>query len=84
MDGQLDPVKQDIRNIQERIVRYEQKLAVAEQAGNKEEEKSLINLLNSLQETENILLCSQAPSKPCLQLVHSGLPVFTSFCAPFS
>ena len=42
MDGQLDPVKQDIRNIQERIVRYEQKLAVAEQAGNKEEEKSLI------------------------------------------
>ena len=84
MDGQLDPVKQDIRNIQERIVRYEQKLAVAEQAGNKEEEKSLINLLSSLQEKENILLRSQAPSKPRLQLVHSGLPVFTSFCAPFS
>ncbi|KAL3161583.1 hypothetical protein ABBQ32_010444 [Trebouxia sp. C0010 RCD-2024] len=63
MDGQLDPVKQDIRNIQERIVRYEQKLAVAEQAGNKEEEKSLINLLSSLQEKENILLRSQAPSQ---------------------
>ncbi|KAL3140370.1 hypothetical protein ABBQ38_004631 [Trebouxia sp. C0009 RCD-2024] len=62
VDGQLDPVKQDIRNIQERIVRYEQKLAVAEQAGNKEEEKSLINLLSSLQEKENILLRSQAPS----------------------
>ena len=75
MDGQLDPVKQDIRNIQERIVRYEQKLAVAEQAGNKEEEKSLITLLSSLQEKENILLRSQAPSKPCLQLVHTGLPV---------
>ena len=77
MDGQLDPVKQDIRNIQERIVRYEQTLAVTEQAGNKEEEKSLINLLSSLQEKENILLRSQAPSKPCLQLVHTGLPVFT-------
>ncbi|KAL3142234.1 hypothetical protein ABBQ38_002579 [Trebouxia sp. C0009 RCD-2024] len=63
MDGQLDPVKQDICNIQERIVRYEQKLAVAEQAGNKEEEKSLINLLSSLQEKENILLRSQAPSQ---------------------
>ena len=75
MDGQLDPVKQDIRNIQERIVRYEQKLAVAEQAGNKEEENSLINLLSSLQEKENILLRSQAASKPCLQLVHSGLLV---------
>ncbi|KAL3160359.1 hypothetical protein ABBQ32_14129 [Trebouxia sp. C0010 RCD-2024] len=63
MDDQLDPVKQDIRNIQERIVRYEQKLAVAEQAGNKEEEKSLINLLSSLQEKENILLRSQAPRR---------------------
>lgn len=70
MDGQLDPVKQDIRNIQERIVRYEHKLALAEQAGNKEEEKSLINLLSSLQEEKNILLRSQAPSKPCTQLVH--------------
>ena len=84
MDGQLDPVKQDIRNIQERIVRYEQKLAVAEQAGNKEEEKSLINLLSSLQEKENILLRSQAPSKPCFQLVHTGSPVFKSCCIPFS
>ena len=82
MDGQLDPVKQDIRNIQERIVRYEQKLAVAEQAGNKEEEKSLINLLSRLQEEKNILLRSQAASKPCLQLVHGGSPVFTSCCTP--
>ena len=75
MDGQLDPVKQDIRNIQERIVRYEQKLAVAEQAGNKEEEKPLINLLSGLQEEKNILLQNQASSKPCLQLVLTSLPV---------
>ncbi|KAL3159354.1 hypothetical protein ABBQ32_14138 [Trebouxia sp. C0010 RCD-2024] len=70
MDGQLDPVKQDIRNIQERIVRYEQKLAVAEQAGNKEEERklfdmllSLNNQLSGLQEEKNILLRSQAPRR---------------------
>ncbi|KAL3141481.1 hypothetical protein ABBQ32_005043 [Trebouxia sp. C0010 RCD-2024] len=69
MDGQLDPVKQDIRNIQERIVRYEQKLAVAEQAGNKEEERklfdmllSLNNQLSGLQEEKNILLRRQAPN----------------------
>ena len=79
MDGQLDPVKQDMRNIQERIVRYEQKLSIAEQAGNKEEERklfdmllSLNNQLSGLQEEKNILLRSQAPSKPCLQLVHAG------------
>ncbi|KAL3162818.1 hypothetical protein ABBQ32_009275 [Trebouxia sp. C0010 RCD-2024] len=91
MDGQLDPVKQDIRNVQERIVRYEQKLAVAEQAGNKEEERklfdmllSLNNQLSGLQEEKNILLRSQAPSKPYLWLVHTGVPVFTSFCDPFS
>ena len=86
MDGQLDPVEQDIRNIQERIVRYEQKLAVAEQAGNKEAEESLINLLSGLikllsglQEKENVLRRNQTPSKPCLQLVLTGLPVSTSF-----
>ena len=82
MDSELEPVKQDIRNVRERIVRYEQKLAAAEQAGNKEEEKSLIDLLSGLnnqlsglQEEKNILLRSQAPSKPCLSLVHSGVPV---------
>lgn len=77
MDGQLEPVKEDIRNVRGRIVRYEQKLAAAEQAGDKQEEKSLINLLTGLQEKENILLRSQTPSKPCLSLVHVGLPVFT-------
>ena len=84
MDIQLEPVRQDIRNVQERIVKYEQKLEAAERAGNKEEEKSLIDLLRSLQEEKNILLRSQAPSKPCFQLVHTGLPVFTSYCTSFN
>ncbi|KAL0019912.1 hypothetical protein WJX77_007580 [Trebouxia sp. C0004] len=53
-----------MRNVQERIVKYEQKLAAAEQAGNKEEEKLLLDLLRSLQEKENILLRSQAPRDP--------------------
>jgi len=101
MEGQLASVRQNIRNVQEQIVKYEQKLAAAERAGNKgvEEEVrflrgqllslnnqllSLNNQLLSLQEKENILLRSQAPSKPCLQLVRTGLPVFTSCCTPFS
>ena len=45
---------------------------------------SLNNQLSGMQEEKNILLRGQAPGKPCLQLVHTGLPVFTSFCAPFS
>ena len=84
MDSQLEPFRQDIRNVRERIVKYEQKLAAAERAGNKEEEKSLLDLLRSLQEEKNILLRSQAPSKPCVQLVHTGLPVYTSCCAPLT
>ena len=44
----------------------------------------LNNQLSGLQEKENILLRSQAPSKPCLQLVHTGSPVFKSCCIPFS
>ena len=94
MEGQLASVRQNIRSVQEQIVKYEQKLAAAEQAGNKgvEEEVRFLrgqllsfnDQLLSLHEKENILLRSQAPSKPCLWLVHTGLPVFTSFCAPFS
>ena len=68
MDSQLEPVWQDTRDVQGQIVTYKQKLAAAKQAGNKEEENSLSDLLRSLQEEENILLRSQAPSKPCLQL----------------
>ncbi|DBA90106.1 TPA: hypothetical protein ACH3X1_003424 [Trebouxia sp. C0004] len=64
MDSPLEPFRQDMRNVQERIVKYEQKLAAAEQAGNKEEEKLLLDLLRSLQEKENILLRSQAPRDP--------------------
>ena len=96
MEGQLASVRQNIRSVQEQIVNSEQKLAAAEQAGNKgvEEEVRFLrgqllsfnnqllsfnNQLLSLQEKENILLRSQAPSKPCLWLVHTGLPVFTSF-----
>ncbi|DBA91069.1 TPA: hypothetical protein ACH3X1_016034 [Trebouxia sp. C0004] len=77
MGGQLEAVRQDICSVQERIVKYEQKLATAERAGNKEEEKplfdmllslnnqllSLNNQLLSLNEKENILLRSQAPSQ---------------------
>ena len=84
MDSQLEPVRQDIRKVQEQIVKYEQKLAAAERAGNKEEKKSLLDLLRSLQEQKNILLRSQAQSKPCLQLVHTGLPVYTPCCTPLS
>ena len=100
MEGQLASVRQNILNVQQQIVKYEQKLAAAERAGNKGVEVevrlhgqllslnnqllSLNNQLLSLQEKENILLRSQAPSKPCLQLVHTGLPVFTSCCTAFS
>ena len=44
----------------------------------------LNNQLSGLQEEKNILLRSQAPSKPCFQLVRTGLPVFTLYCTPFS
>ena len=91
MDSQLEAVRQDIRDVKDEIVEVKQKLAAAEQAHDAEKEQSLLNLLLSLnnqlsglQEEKTILLRNQAPSKPCLQLVHCGLPVFTSFCAPFS
>ena len=40
--------------------------------------------LCSLLEEKNMLLQIQLSSKPCLQLVHTGLPVFTPYCTPFS
>ncbi len=74
MDGQLKAVRQDIRSVKEEIVQTKQDLAAAKQAQNEEKERSLFELLLSLnnqllslQEKENILLRSQAPSKPCLQ-----------------
>lgn len=98
MDSQLEVVRQDIRDVKGKIAKTEQNLAVAERPGNKTEEDvkffrgrlekldsqlvSLNNLLSGLQEEKNILLRSQALSKPCLQLVHTGLPVLC--CTVFS
>ena len=66
MEGQLASVRQNILSVQQQIVKYEQKLAAAERAGNKgvEEEVrflrgqllSLNNQLSGLQEEKNILL----------------------------
>ena len=91
MDSQLEAVRQEILEVKGKIAKTEQDLAAAKEAKNGERERKLVDLLLSLnnqlsglQEKENILLRNQAPSKPCLQLVHIGLPVFTSFCAPFS
>ena len=83
MKFHLNEVRDDTRDVQQQIAEYEQKLAAAEQAGNKEIEKLLSNLLCSLQVQKNILL-SQLQSKPCFQLMHTGLHVFISSCAPFS
>ena len=71
MDGQLEAVRQDIGSVKNEIIKTKQDLAAAEQAGNKEKERvlwdlllSLNNQLSGLQEEKNILLRSQAPSKP--------------------
>ena len=94
MDSQLEAVRQDIHDVKEKIVRIEQNLASAEQAGNKgaEEEvrflrgrlEKLDSQLLSLNEKENILLRGQASGNHCLQLVHAGLLVFSSCCTPFA
>ena len=92
MESQLEEVRDKIRKAEDEIVEVKQELAIAKQAGNKggEEEdrflrgrvEKLDSQLLSLNEKENILLRSQAPSKPCFQLVRNGLPVFTSCCTP--
>ena len=94
MESQLEAVRQNIRSVKDEILEVKQELAIAKQAGNKggEEEvrflhgrlEKLENQLLSLQDKKNSLLRIQAPSKPCLQLVQAGLPVFTSCCTPFS
>jgi uncharacterized membrane protein YgaE (UPF0421/DUF939 family) len=91
MDGQLKAVRQDIRSVKEEIVQTKQDLAAAKQAQNEEKERSLFELLLSLNnqlliqtEKENILLRGQASSNHRFQLVHAGLPVFISCCTPFS
>ena len=91
MDSQLDAVRHRICKAEDEIAEVKQKLAAAERAHDAEREQSLFNLLLSLnnqlsglQEEKNILLRNQAPSKPCLRLVHTGSPVFTSCCTAFS
>lgn len=88
MDGQLEAVRQEIRDVKGKIAKTEQNLA--EHAHNAEKEKSFLDLLLSLnnqlsglQEEKNILLRHQAPSKPYLQLAHTDSPVFTPCCTPF-
>lgn len=71
MDGQLEAVRQDMRSVKDKIAEVKQGLAVAEHAHNALL-LSLNNQLLSLQEEKNILLRSQAPSKPCIQLVHTA------------
>ena len=91
MDSQLEAARQDIRSVQRKLVKTEQNLAAAEQAGNKEKETllfdlllSLNNQLSGLQEKENILLRRQARGNHGFQLVHAGLLVLSSCCTPFT
>ena len=75
MHGQLEAVRQDIGSVKDEIVKTKQDLAAAEQAGNKEKERVLLDLLLSLNnqllslnEQKNILLHRQAPSKHAFSL----------------
>ena len=76
VDIQLEAVRQDICGVQGKIVKTKQNMAAADQAGNQEKNGSffelllsLYNQLLSLNDKENVLLRSQAPSKQCLDLV---------------
>ena len=78
MDSQLEAVRHKIPKVEDKIEKIEQDLAAAKEAKNGEQESKLFDMLlslnsqlSSLQEEKNILLRSQAPSKPCLQLVHN-------------
>ena len=71
MDSQLEAVQHRVRTVEGRLVKAEQDLAAANEAKNGEKERkvfdmllSLNNQLSGLQEKENILLRSLAPSKP--------------------
>ena len=81
MDGELEAVRQDIGSVKDEIVKTEQDLAAAEQAGNKEKERVLLDLLLSLHnqllslnEQKNILLRRQAPSKHAFSLYMLAYP----------
>ena len=94
MESQLKAVRQDICSVKDKIMAIEQDLAIANQSGNRGGEvevnflhgrlEKLDSQLVSLQEKENILLRGQASGNRCFQLVHIGLPVFTSCCTLFS
>ena len=80
MESQLEAVRQDIHRAEDEIVETKQDLARAIRAGNKEKERLLFELLlnlnnqlRGLQEKKSILRScrSQAPGKPCLQLVYT-------------
>ena len=79
MDSQVEAVRCKILKLEDETVEIKQELATAKQEKNGEKEGklfdmllSLNNRLSGLQEKENILLRSQAPSEPCLWLVHAG------------
>ena len=86
VDNELEEVRHRIRKAKVELVEVKQDLAAAKEAKNVEREKSpfdmllslnnqllsLNNQLLSLQEKENILLRSQAASKPCLYSLYSS------------
>ena len=89
----IPKVEDKIGNIEQDLATAKQDLETAKQTNDKEKERFLCDLLlglnnqlgglnyqlSGLQEKENILLRSQAPGEPCLQLLHTGLSVLTSF-----
>ena len=84
VDSQLEAVRQEIRNVKDELVEIKQDLAAAKKAKNAEQKQSLLDLLvslnnrlNGLEEAKNILLRIQAPSKHCLELVHTGMLVLS-------
>ena len=71
MDSQLEAVRHKMCKVEDEIVELKQDLAAAKEAKNGEQERklfdmllSLNNQLSGLQEKENILMRSLAPSKP--------------------
>ena len=72
MDGQLEAVRQDIGSVKNEIIKTKPDLAAAEQAGNKEKERvlwdvllNLNNQLSGLQEEENIAKHHVSPASAC-------------------
>ena len=78
MDAQLEVLVNRARKVNDKMMEVKQDLATAKQAKNEVQERILCDLLLSLSnrllglQEEKLLLLRQAPSKPCLQLVHTG------------